>query len=197
MTQRNTWQGFMQNCSPKGFTLIELLVVVLIISILAAVALPQYQKAVRKARLSEVATTFRSTSQAIDVWLLENGGYPSSVVTFSGPSASAELNITQLCTTGDTSNCYTKAGRWRALCSSDQCSIQLNTQHNADGSTGNKWLDSSEIGFWKFPNQEWKMVLNAVDDAVLPDICRWWKSMYGSGRVIDDEGDVDNTCDSY
>jgi len=60
-----------------GFTLIELLVVVLIIAILASVALPQYNKAVRKARLSEVATTFSSISKAIDVWLMENGGFPA------------------------------------------------------------------------------------------------------------------------
>ena len=75
-------QALPDNAPAKGhlaaFTLIELLVVVLIIGILAAVAVPQYKKAVIKSRAVEAMTLLKAITDNQEVYYLNNGKYTSN-----------------------------------------------------------------------------------------------------------------------
>lgn len=69
----------MNKKTKQGFTLIELLVVVLIIGILAAVALPQYKKAVEKARAAEALVILKAIAEANRVYMLTNNTYAEHI----------------------------------------------------------------------------------------------------------------------
>jgi type IV pilus assembly protein PilA len=100
----------------KGFTLIELLIVIAIIAILASLAIPQYLRYQRKAKVSSYAEPIaRACIMDLVAYCMENPGTTSGF-TVGNTSVGANCRNTSIVTAGGTVN-LTASGS--ASCGSD------------------------------------------------------------------------------
>ncbi len=62
----------------KGFSLIEIMVVVVILGILASIVVPKIMNRPDEARMVKAKQDILSIQNALDLYKLDNGGYPST-----------------------------------------------------------------------------------------------------------------------
>ena len=109
--RRKTMKPFLCLCfvrnKKNGFTLIELLVVVLVIGVLAAIAIPQYEKTVLRSRITGVLFDLPALQQAQEVYYIANGMYATN---FDDLDWKPRLNCFYRSTSETMDNCLLRQG---------------------------------------------------------------------------------------
>lgn len=78
-----------------GFTLVEIMIVVVIIGLLAAIAIPAFQRVRTRAQNSRFVSDLRVFTQAFETYSLQNGAWPPNVgagIVPAGLSGAIQVN---------------------------------------------------------------------------------------------------------
>lgn len=82
----------------SGFTLIELLIVVAIISILAAIAVPNFLEAQTRSKVSRVQSDMRTLSVAVEAYCVDHNQYPYRHYGSNNPEENSDHFVPDLAT---------------------------------------------------------------------------------------------------
>ena len=138
-----------------GFTLIELLVVVVIVGILAAVAMPQYQRAAEKSRAAEAVTIGRmiiaAQNRSLDAFPNDNVGNRAALdVILSGGTWSPNTRNSNVYKTEQFTYVLFNTGVSATRMTEDGYTLTFynNKTQNQDTCTGNDICETMEgMGF--------------------------------------------------
>ena len=93
----------------KGFTLIELMIAVVVVSILAAIALPAYSNYVKRGKIAEATSTLGSLRVSMEQYYQDNRTYQNAAGTACGVAmpTSPAVKYFQFACAAPTSDTYT------------------------------------------------------------------------------------------
>ena len=169
-----------------AFTLMELLVVVLIIGILAAVALPQYEKAVMKTRYANLKNLTNSIAQAQTLYSLETGTYANDfedlVIDMPGGKLNSSTSNKYIYTWGHCSLATDEEGYGLVFCKNSTIKMEYHIQlkhlgNNPNGRVGKRCVVLGSLDLSDPRNQLCKRETGAASyDASLAanGNAHWW-----------------------
>ena len=166
-----------------GLTRIELLVVVLIIGILAAVALPRYEQAVKKTRLMRWTPFVKALANAEESYWMANGRYTPKIedLDISYPSgvslAGSESDTGYVKFSDGTLLDLLRAGNYISDTSSQNARISVAIGNSAERIYYVQYLSNSAYPDQRFcsTNESLCKSLGGTGNYTLPDIGTAWK----------------------
>jgi len=165
----------------KGFTLIELMVVVVIIGALSAIAVPQYLRAVERARASEALTYNNAIAKALVTWRAEHGSCTGDItqlpLDMAFPGGSDTVNNVNRQRTDrfaflTTTDCIVVGTKWSG---NNIYSIVTTTLNSAGPGVGSRGKS-----FCRGPDQICQQVTSNTDS----NACDW-----GLSTILGNDGD--------
>ena len=153
----------------SGFTLVELLIVVIILAILAAIVVPQFASTTDDAQLAAADATLENMRQAIDVYLVQHGEYPSRLTDGTHAANTSRAFLWQLSRytdgVGDALLTTDATHIYGPYLRREQIPLEPLTQSGAlEIESGSAALGmtatAGDPGGWKFNNQTGQFIIN-------------------------------------
>lgn len=139
--------------TPRGFTLVEIMVVVVIIGLLAALAIPAFQRNRRSSQNTRMANDFRVFSQAFEIYNTLNGTWPDTAAPSVVPTLPTSISDTLRTSNWQSSTIF--GGQWQwdnALASAGDAGICVTGFTCTDEQLGelDAKLDDGNLGTGRF-----------------------------------------------